>query len=229
MPRRTNMKNAKLSLHILKFDALMSCESNEHVDLCMIIMLFLLCPFFIYKTLESGSSRSSMPVEQSVVWKWTSLGVQWESSQACMWQLLTMLLISIWSLTILLSIPSLYPLCPYISIWSSPPHGYLFCSSLAYSSINIIIWSILSLSATTTSMNPHWQISSRPRHDGNMKNTSRLWGAHDGKIQAILAHYDNIIPTIISVFWNLLFSPGIQMIIQQYVRLFQNLILLLAT
>ena len=58
------------SLHILKFDALMSCESNEHVDLCMIIMLFLLCPFFIYKTLESGSSRSSMPVEQSVVWMW---------------------------------------------------------------------------------------------------------------------------------------------------------------
>ena len=94
------------SLHILKFDALMSCESNEHVDLCMIIMLFLLCPFFIYKTLESGSSRSSMPVEQSVVWKWISLGVQWESSQACMWQLLTMLLISIWSLTILLSLPN---------------------------------------------------------------------------------------------------------------------------
>ena len=108
-------------------------------------------------------------------------------------------------------------------------HGQLFDSSLAHSSINIIIWSILSLSATTTSMNPHWQISSRPRHDGNMKNTSRLWGAHEGKIQAILAHYDNIIPTIISVLWNLLFSPGIQMIIQQYVRLFQNLILLLAT
>ena len=39
------MKNTKLSLHILKFDASMSCESNEHpVDLCIIIMLFLLCP-----------------------------------------------------------------------------------------------------------------------------------------------------------------------------------------
>ena len=71
MPRRTNMKNTKLSLHILKFDASMSCESNEHpVDLCMIIMLFLLCPHLQLQTLESGSSRSSMPVEQSVVWKW---------------------------------------------------------------------------------------------------------------------------------------------------------------
>ena len=71
VPRRTNMKNTKLSLHILKFDASMSCESNEHpVDLCMIIMLFLLCPHLQLQTLESGSSRSSMPVEQSVVWKW---------------------------------------------------------------------------------------------------------------------------------------------------------------
>ena len=62
----------------------------------------------------------------------TSLGVQWESSQACMWQL-----ISVRSLTILLSIPFLYLLCPCIPIWSSPP-GHLFGSSLAYSSINNI-------------------------------------------------------------------------------------------
>ena len=49
VPRRTNMKSTKLSLHILKFDASMSCESNEHpVDLCMIIMLFLLCPYSSY-------------------------------------------------------------------------------------------------------------------------------------------------------------------------------------
>ena len=63
--------STKLSLHILKFDASMSCESNEHpADLCMILMLFLLCPYSSYTDLESGSSRSSMPVEQSVVWMW---------------------------------------------------------------------------------------------------------------------------------------------------------------
>ena len=49
----------------------LTSEEQEHpADLCMILMLFLLCPYSSYTDLESGSSRSSMPVEQSVVWMW---------------------------------------------------------------------------------------------------------------------------------------------------------------
>ena len=69
MCQEEQMKSTKLSLHILKFDASMLCESQTNVtksfmkqflqiiktqlyylrlqypvDLCMIIMLFLLCP-----------------------------------------------------------------------------------------------------------------------------------------------------------------------------------------
>ena len=142
VPRRTNMKNTKLSLHILKFDASMSCESQTNVtksfmkqflqiiktqlyylrlqypvDLCMIIMLFLLCPYSSYRPWNPAVPGA--PCRWSSRWCGcgTSLGVQWESSQACMWQSLTMLLI----ITILLSIPFLYLLCQHIPIWSSPP------------------------------------------------------------------------------------------------------------
>ena len=67
--------------------------SNEHpVDLCMIIMLFLRCPYLHLRALESGSSRIFMPVEKSVVRRGDiSRGIMGESSQSqsCMWQLLT--------------------------------------------------------------------------------------------------------------------------------------------
>ena len=74
MCQEEQMKSTKLSLHILKFDASMSCESQTNVtksfmkqilqiiksqlyylrlqypvDLCMIIMLFLLCPYSSYR------------------------------------------------------------------------------------------------------------------------------------------------------------------------------------
>ena len=135
MCQEEQMKSTKLSLHILKFDASMSCESQTNVtksfmkqflqiiktqlyylrlqypvDLCMIIMLFLLCPYSSYRPWNPAIPGT--PCRWSSRWCGcgTSLGVQWGSSQACM---LTMLLI----ITILLSIPFLYLLCQHIPIW----------------------------------------------------------------------------------------------------------------
>ena len=132
VPRRTNEKYQAILAYfeiwclnvVWKSD---QCDQILHetiylrlqypVDLCMIIMLFLLCPYSSYRPWNPAIPGA--PCRWSSRWCGcgTSLGVQWGSSQACMWQSLTMLLI----ITILLSIPFSYLLCQHIPIWSSPP------------------------------------------------------------------------------------------------------------
>ena len=136
MPRRTNMKNTKQSLmpqcpvkvtNILWTCVLSSCYS------CYALVLHL-------QTLESGSSRSFMPVEQSVVWKG-------DISRGTMWIIPGLYVTVADNAANKYLIPNHLAINPilvsslpiHIHMIISTLHGHLFGSSLAYSSINIII------------------------------------------------------------------------------------------